>query len=274
MKLGLSLRIGGDRATFRIGVRIGVRKGIGVRSGIGFHARCNASESESESGLGFLSEGSVGFGFDIRVGSRGSCLVESDVSSKSESDSGSELGSASPEGVEHCLWQRIRNARSQKQSQTRSQVGVGISVGISTVLWGRNISFAFGLRALSRSRHRSGCRSRSRDRRPERKNSWLWCCTGKWERYPFRIGVRIGVRGRIGAFHVAVLRCRKQSRDLAPCPGEALVSASTSESDAGSAVGGGVGWELEVGAGFGIGLRVGFARSCGALALAADSDYL
>ena len=199
MKLGLSLRIGGDRATFRIGVRIGVRKGIGVRSGIGFHAHCDASESESESGLGFLSEGSVGFGFDIRVGSRDSCLVESEVSSQSESDSGSELGSASPEGVELCLWQRIRNTRSQKQSQTRSQVGVGISVGVSTVLWGRNISFAFGLRALSRSRHRSGCRNRSRDRRPERKKCWLWCCTGKWERSPFRIGVRIGVRSRIGA---------------------------------------------------------------------------
>lgn len=78
MKLGLWLRIGtGEGPAFRDGFRIGVRKGIGVRSRIGFHAHCDASESESESGLCFLSEGSVGFGFDIRVGSRDGCLGRS-----------------------------------------------------------------------------------------------------------------------------------------------------------------------------------------------------
>ena len=47
--------------------------------------------------------------------------AESELSSKSEPDSGSKLGSASPEGVELWRWQRIRNIRSQKQRQTWSQ---------------------------------------------------------------------------------------------------------------------------------------------------------
>ena len=72
---------------------------------------------------------------------------------------------------------------------------------------------------------------------------------------------------------IAMLPSRNRSPDSTSCPREALASASTSESEAGTAVWGGVGSELKVRVGFGIETRVSFALRRGALALAVDSEY-
>ena len=59
--------------------------------------------------------------------------------------------------------------------------------------------------------------------------------------------------------HIAMLRSRSRIPDSAPCPREALASASTFESEAGAAVWVGVGSEFKVRVGFGIEMRLGFA---------------